>query len=182
MSNQDFTRGAASNARVQQGLSEGTTRAAKETLSSASSFAEQAAGTVKQVASDTAATMTGEAKELLNRQVGTGAETLGQVARAVRRAADDLERDSPLVASVARSLASRVDGYAHELRDQSIDDIWQTAADFTRRQPALVFGLAALAGFVALRTVKSSSRSLSAPSIAPSHSYGSARGGASYGA
>jgi hypothetical protein len=60
------------------------------------------------------------------------------------------------------------------LRDQSIDEIWQSAADFTRRQPALVFGLAALAGFFALRTVKSS-QSMSAPSIQPSHHSGRER-------
>jgi hypothetical protein len=33
----------------------------------------------------------------------------------------------------------------------------RTASDFTRRQPALVFGLASLAGFVLLRVLKSSS-------------------------
>ena len=31
----------------------------------------------------------------------------------------------------------------------------RTASDFTRRQPALVFGLASLAGFVLLRVLKS---------------------------
>jgi hypothetical protein len=31
----------------------------------------------------------------------------------------------------------------------------RTASDFTRRQPALVFGLASLAGFMLLRVLKS---------------------------
>jgi hypothetical protein len=105
-------------------------------------------------------------KELLNRQVGGGADMLCHVARSARRAAEDLEHDSPQIAGLARGLASQVDRYAEGLRDQSIDEIWRSAADFTRRQPALVFGLAALAGFVALRTVKSSP-SISAPSIQP---------------
>jgi hypothetical protein len=54
--------------------------------------------------------------------------------------------------------------------------MWQTAADFTRRQPALVFGLAALAGFFAIRTLKSSP-SISAPPIQPSQDNYSGRSG-----
>jgi ABC-type transporter Mla subunit MlaD len=140
----------------------------------ASSLAEDAAGKVKQAASDTTETLTGEVKELLNRQVGGGAHILSYVARSTRRAADDLQNDSPQVAGLARSLASQFDRYAEGLRDQSIDEIWHSAADFTRRQPALVFGLAALAGFFALRTVKSTP-SISAPSIQPSHPSGRER-------
>jgi len=177
MSNQDFLR--EGNAGT-QGASEWTTRAAKDALSAASSFAEEAGEKVKQAASDTAATLTGEVKEVLNRQVGAGAETLGNVARSVRRAAEDLERESPQIAGLARTLASRVDEYAGGLRDQSVEQIWRTAADFTRRQPALVFGLTALAGFFALRIVKSSA-SIPAPSIAPAQPNNSGRGGMSYG-
>jgi hypothetical protein len=149
MSNQDFPRGAAGSPPAHEGASEWTTKAAKDALSRASSFAEDAGGKVKQAASDTAATLTGEVKEILNRQVGGGADMLGNVARSVRRAAEDIERDSPQIADLARTLATRVDGYAHDLRDQSVEQIWQTTKDFTRRQPAVVFGLAALAGFCA---------------------------------
>jgi hypothetical protein len=44
---------------------------------------------------------------------------------------------------------------ADGLRDQSVDELVRAASDYTRRQPAVVFGLAALAGFFALRTFKS---------------------------
>jgi hypothetical protein len=148
--------------------SERTSKTAKDAMSTASSFAEEATGKVKQAASDSAETITAEVKELLNRQVGGGAELLCYVARSTRRAAEDLEHDSPQIAGLARSLASQVDRYANDFRDQSIDEIWQSATDFTRRQPALVFGLAALAGFFAVRTVKSSP-SMSAPPLQPSH-------------
>jgi hypothetical protein len=50
-----------------------------------------------------------------------------------------------------------LDGLANDLHDQSVDELVRSASDFTRRQPALVFGLAAVAGFVALRTVYSAS-------------------------
>jgi hypothetical protein len=141
-------------------------RATKDIPSNASAIAEEAADQVKQAASDAAATVTGEVKGLLNRQLETGADTLGGFARSVKRAAEDLEGDSPQTANLIRTFASRVDGYADELRDRSVDDLWHSAADFTRRQPALVFGLAALAGFFALRTVKSTP-SVSSPPIQP---------------
>jgi ABC-type transporter Mla subunit MlaD len=179
MSNQDFPRRAAGSPTAHEGASEWTTKAAKDALSRASSFAEDAGGKVKQAASDTA-TLTGEVKDILNRQVGGGADMLGNVARSVRRAAEHIERDSPQIADLARTLAMRVDGYAHDLRDQSVEQIWQTTKDFTRRQPAVVFGLAALAGFFALRILKSSP-SVPAPPIQPSHSYRSGGGGISYG-
>jgi hypothetical protein len=41
------------------------------------------------------------------------------------------------------------------MREQSVEELVRTASDFTRRQPALVFGLASLAGFVLLRVLKS---------------------------
>jgi hypothetical protein len=176
MSNQDFPRAGAGHTRTNEAVSGRAVQAAKETLSTASSFAEETAGKVKQAASDTVGSLSNDVRDMLNRQVGGGADKLTQVARSVRRAADDLERESPQIAGLARTLATRVDGYADELRDQSVDQIWQSAADFTRRQPALVFGLAALAGFFVLRTIKSGP-SVTAPSIQPSHSYASSQGG-----
>ncbi|TMJ64267.1 MAG: hypothetical protein E6G91_22310 [Alphaproteobacteria bacterium] len=182
MSNQDFERqnfqrDASDKKRGSEGPSDWASKTSKDAFATASSLAEEAADKAKQAASDTAATLSREVKELLNRQVGRGADTVGYVARSTKRAADDLERDSPQIAGLVRSLASQVDGYADSLRDQSVEQLWKSAADFTRRQPALVFGLAALAGFFALRTVKSSP-SISAPSIQPSHPY---RGGGSHG-
>jgi hypothetical protein len=173
MTNQDFgrpnpERAAAENRRNSEGVADWTAKIAKEALNTASSLAGDAADKVKQAASDTAASLSGEVKEMLNRQVDRSAETVGYVARSAKRAADDLERDCPQVAGLVRSMSSQIDGYADFLHNQSVDQLWRSAADFTRRQPAVVFGLAALAGFFVLRTVKSSP-SISAPSLQPSY-------------
>ena len=40
------------------------------------------------------------------------------------------------------------------MRDQSVEDFWRSASDFTRKQPAVVFGLASLAGFLLFRVLK----------------------------
>jgi hypothetical protein len=171
MSEKEFHGTSARSTRGEEGTTEWTKRTAQEAYASASTLAGEAAEKVKEAASDTAATLTGEVKQLLDRQVGGGADMVGFVARSAKRAAEDLDHDAPQMASLVRSLAGRMDGYADGLRDQSVDQIIRKASDFTRRQPALVFGLAALAGFFALRTVKSTP-SISVPSIQPSHSAG----------
>src|SRR5262245_44889859 len=166
MSNQEFDR--QSSADNQEGLGQRTAKAASGAFSSASAMAENAADKARQAASDTAATVTEQVKQLLDRQVGGGAEMVGQVAGAVRRAAEELEGDAPQLAGLVRTAANQMNGYADGLREQSVEQLMRTASDFTRRQPALVFGLAALAGFVALRTLKSTPSSVASPPIQPS--------------
>jgi hypothetical protein len=116
------------------------------------------------------ATVTEQVKGLLDRQVGSGADMMGHVAAAVNRAAQELDRDAPQLAGMVRTAAEQMNGYADGLRDQSVEQLMRAASDFTRRQPAAVFGLAALAGFVALRTLKSTASSVAPPQ--PTTDYG----------
>jgi hypothetical protein len=60
-------------------------------------------------------------------------------------------------------LADKVEGYAEDFQDQTVDHLIRSASDFTRRQPALVFGLAAVAGFFIFRTMKSAQATASPP-------------------
>ena len=113
------------------------------------------------------ATVTDQVKQLLDRQVDSGADMMGQVAGAVKRAAQELDRDAPQVAGMVRTAAEQMNGYADGLRDQSVEQLMRAASDFTRRQPAAVFGLAALAGFFVLRTLKSTPSSVPSPAIQP---------------
>ena len=106
-------------------------------------------------ASEAASTITGHVKELLDVQLANGADIVGQFGNSAQRAAEELEKTAPQLAGLVRGVADRIEGYADELREQSVDELFQSASKFTRRQPALVFGLAALAGFFALRTMKS---------------------------
>jgi hypothetical protein len=103
-----------------------------------------------------ASTITSQVQDALDQQVVRSARTITNVARSAKRAADELENDAPQVASLVRGVADRVEEYSRGLENQSVADIYQAASDFTRRQPAVVFGAAALAGFFALRTLKSS--------------------------
>ena len=106
-----------------------------------------------------AASVTSQIQDVLDEQVVRGARTITTVARSARRAADELQSDAPQIAGLVRGVADRVQEYSRILETQSATDIYQAASDFTRRQPAVVFGVAALAGFFALRTLKNSSTS-----------------------
>jgi ElaB/YqjD/DUF883 family membrane-anchored ribosome-binding protein len=93
----------------------------------------------------------------IDQQVVKGAEMMSNVANSTRRAADELQTDAPQFARLVRGMADRLQDYSRNLENQSAADLYRAASDFTRQQPAVVFGLAALVGFFALRTFKSSS-------------------------
>lgn len=112
----------------------------------------------KRAASEAASSVRDEVRGLLDRQVGEGAAYLGYAASSIRAAADDLSRNAPPLANFADIVADRLESYADTVREKSAEEVWADAIDFTRRQPALVFGLASLAGFLAYRTVRSAAR------------------------
>ena len=175
MSNQDSGRLPSAVTR-EEGLSQRVAKATSDAFTSASSIASDAASKAKEAASETAATVTGQVKTLLDGQVSSGADMVGHVAGAVKRAAQELDRNAPQLAGLVRTAADRMDDYAGGLRDQSVDQLVKAASDFTRRQPAMVFGLAALAGFFALRTLKSTPSPVVSPPIQPDHSSGGYHG------
>jgi hypothetical protein len=102
---------------------------------------------------------------LLNQQLGAGADAAGHFASSMRLAAHDMERENPMLADLVRGLAHNVDGYADALENQTVEQLTKTASDFTRRQPALVFGLAAVAGFPRISNIQE--RSIRPIAVAP---------------
>jgi hypothetical protein len=114
-----------------------------------------AAERVREEASSAARSLASEARDKiwskLDEQVGSGADLIGDVAGSVRTAANELERNSPRLASFARSAADTIDAYADSMRDRSVDELLRAGTKFARKQPALVFGAAALAGFALYR-------------------------------
>jgi ElaB/YqjD/DUF883 family membrane-anchored ribosome-binding protein len=158
-----------SNPRPQGGQQSSAARADTKTSQSEATAGavRDIAGQTKDAAADTAATLGYQVKSALNDQIGHGAEVVGRFANATKRAADELDQESPQVARLVRGVADRLENYADDLRDQSVDELVQGASNFTRRQPAVVFGLAALVGFFALRTFKNATSSSSRSNQAP---------------
>ena len=127
-----------------------------EAMSKVTDAAQQAGSQAKDAAASLASDAGQKAKGFLNMQVASGSDLAGHVARSVRSAADSLNPDAPQLASLARGAAERVEQFSRDIRGQTVEDLVRTASEFTRRQPALVFGLASLAGFLAFRVLKSS--------------------------
>jgi hypothetical protein len=128
---------------------------AGEAASKIADTAREAGDQAKQVASSLAADATQKAKGFLTMQVTAGADLVGHVAESARRAADSLDQNAPQLADLVRGAAERAEDFSRDLHEQTVEDLVRTASDFTRRQPALVFGLASLAGFLAFRVFKS---------------------------
>jgi hypothetical protein len=128
---------------------------AGDTASKIADAAREAGGQAKQAASSLASDATKQAKGFLNMQVTAGADMVDHVVDSARIAAENLEREVPQLAGLVRSVADRAGDFSQDLRGQTVGDLIRTASDFTRKQPALVFGLASLAGFLAFRLLKS---------------------------
>ena len=128
--------------------------AASEAFSKASDTARDAGEKAKRAAADAASTMSDHVMGLLNDQLGVGAQSANRFASSMMLAADDLEQENRMLAGLVRGFAHNVDQYAGRLEDQTVQQLAQSASDFTRRQPALMFGLAALAGLLRVSNVQ----------------------------
>jgi hypothetical protein len=129
---------------------------AGEAASKVADVAQEAGNQAKEAAASLASEASQSGKGLLNMRVRAGADLAGHVAQSARCAADNLDQNAPQLAGLVRGAAERVDEFSRDMRGQTVEDLVRTASDFTRRQPALVFGLASLAGFLAFRMLKSS--------------------------
>jgi ElaB/YqjD/DUF883 family membrane-anchored ribosome-binding protein len=119
--------------------------------------AQQAAEGLKQTASSLASDTRDRMKGLLGEKVASGAELVGQVATSARRAADDLERNSPQISGFLRDASARMEQLSRTLNAKSVDELVETASSYARRQPAVLFGAAAVAGFALFRLFKTGS-------------------------
>jgi ElaB/YqjD/DUF883 family membrane-anchored ribosome-binding protein len=125
--------------------------------------ATQAAGQQAKAAATSLASEANEkAKGVLNGQIAAGAEWVGYVAQATKAAADSLDRNAPKLSGLVRETAKKVERFSRDVKDQSVEELYQSASDFTRKQPALVFGSAALLGFFFFRLLKADPRGASA--------------------
>lgn len=144
--------------RIEQ-LQEQANRTARDFESGASSLGDKARETRDQAVRE-GSKLAGRVKEratnFAEEQKLSGTQKLESIAGAVKRAADDLEQQSPETARYVRSAAETVEDFSASLRDKKVEDIASDARDFARRQPWLVFGGAVLAGLAVTRFLKSS--------------------------
>src|SRR5947209_1549200 len=125
-------------------LAENVTARAGEAKEQVSSLAEKARAKL----SESIEPVADKAKEIAEQQKIAGAQTIGGIAGAVHRAADDLETQLPGAAGYVHEAAERLERASAALNDRSIDDLIGTLGQFARDQPVAFFGTSVLAGFV----------------------------------
>ena len=128
----------------------------------AGDMASSSADAVKQHAasvSDAAKQMASDAGDKLEDAVEdkkhAGADYVGRIAETMRRVGHELEKDMPLVAPYVRRAAAQVDNVGTTIRDGNMRDLVDGVQDFARRQPFAFLSITALAGFAAVRFIKS---------------------------
>src|ERR1700730_6298173 len=110
-------------------------------------------------AKDVASQATDKLKQTVDGQKNAGAEYVGSLADTIRRAAREFDGDLPIAGTYIRKAASQVEGVADTIRTGTFKDLVRGAQSFARRQPTAFLGMAVLAGFGAVRFLKSSAES-----------------------
>jgi ElaB/YqjD/DUF883 family membrane-anchored ribosome-binding protein len=137
----------ASGTGLKEGLADKARQAGATLTQAAQRVGEQAGEAASSLASGTHERLHG----YMDQQVTAGADLAGQVANAIKAAADELGRTSPALGGVVRSSGEMVQDLSRQFRDKTAEEVLAETRDFVRRKPALVFGAAAALGFVAYR-------------------------------
>jgi hypothetical protein len=107
-------------------------------------------------AKDMASQATDKLKQTVDGQKSAGADYVGSLANTIRRAAKEFDGDLPIAGTYIRKAAFQVEGVADTIRTGNFNDLVRGAQSFARRQPTAFLGMAVLAGFGAVRFLKSS--------------------------
>jgi hypothetical protein len=181
MNNTSSVRGAAGGlANKPQGAS-GTNKG-----SSASSMAGSATQVVREAASEVseqATTVADSAKDLASKasetllnsveeQKAAGADFVSGMAGALRRAANEFG-EVPQAAQYIRLAANQIDTVSDAFRKRDLNQLVSDVQGFARRQPTAFLGIAVLAGFAAVRFLKTSTGTSAGSSTASHTDYAS---------
>ena len=123
-------------------------------LSKVGEAAQRAGSHVKEAATSLATEAGEKAKGFIDQQVASGADFLGYVGHSARVAADTLHPDAPQLAGFVRGVATSVSDLSDTVRGQSPEALLETASDYVRNNPALVFSAAAACGFTLARLLQ----------------------------
>ena len=145
-------------------LSEQAMAAGKDITDKAKDLAETSTDKIKDQASDlvdaakdVASQATDKLKDAVNDGKASGADYVGTLANTIRRAAREFDTDLPIAGKYIRKAASQVEGVSDQIRNGNLNDLVRKTQSFARSQPTAFLGLAVLAGFGAVRFLKSSS-------------------------
>ena len=130
-------------------VSEGVDAAAGERGNQAANYAGDAKGLASQASE--------KLMQTAEQQKAAGADFVSGMAGAVRRAANEFEGEVPQAAQYIRYAADQMESVSDAFRRRDIGQMIGEVQSFARRQPTAFIGVTFLAGFAAVRFLKSSS-------------------------
>ena len=145
--------------RMAEEAKSGAAELASKARDAAGGVRDEAAGLVQDVKAEGASVVEAvqdRASGFAEEQQRAGAEQADGFARAVHRAANELQGTSPQIARYVHEAASSLDDLGRALRERSPADLFNGMEGLARRQPVAFFGAAVLAGFALARFAKSS--------------------------
>ena len=99
------------------------------------------------------------ARSMLDEQKHTAASSIGDIAATLRSSASDLGgRNQPMIARMAECAADGLEQVSGALQRRDLDGLIRETESYARRQPMVFFGAAVVAGFLAIRFLKSTSQ------------------------
>ena len=122
--------------------------------------ASNVAGSAKGLASQAGEKLLSSVEE----QKAAGADFVSGVAGAVRRAANEFDKDVPQAAQYIRLAADQIGTVSDAFRRRDLNQLVADVQGFARRQPTAFLGAAVLAGFAAVRFLKTSTAAANASS------------------
>ena len=96
------------------------------------------------------------ARSKFSEQQQAAAGSLGDFAGALRKSAEQMQGQHQSAARFAQTAASSLEQISGALKNRDLDGMLRDAESFARRQPVAFFGAALVAGFLAVRFLKSS--------------------------
>ncbi len=131
---------------------------AAQASDAARDLGDRAIHTAKEVVAGTESKLRTTAEE----QKALGAERVSAIAGAISRTADELESELPQAARYVRGAATEIQNFSDAVRNRDFNVLLRDVQDLARRQPAAFLGVSVLAGFAAVRFLKTSNKSSSA--------------------
>src|SRR5204862_7183838 len=116
-------------------------------------------------------------------QKAAAADFVGGIAGAMRRAANEFDKDVPQAAQYIRRAADQIGTVSDAFRRRDLNQLVADVQGFARRQPTAFLGAAVLAGFAAVRFLKTSAAGATESNMSrrsthegPEHSIASSQG------
>ena len=138
------------------GVAEDVTRQVKEQASNLSENAK-----------DAVSGASGKLRSAAEDQKNAGADFVTGIAAAVRRAAGEFDTQIPQAGEYIRRAADQIDNTSDAIRQRDLSELLDGVQDFARRQPTAFLGATVLAGFAAMRFLKSSKSSGAGGGVSP---------------